>query len=137
MSLRSLHRYFPALTGYRYGEYVRRRRLAEAAGALRNATASILTIAIDYGYESHEAFGRAFKDEFGVPPREFRNSNVPAMRVRAIDLVGEVQMGVLTKSLPEMKVAVFDGFAPDPEGKAIQKMNAWLQSHGEAIGSHR
>lgn len=137
MSLRSFHQYFPALTGYRYGEYVRRRRLAEAAGALRNAQASILTIAVDYGYDSHEAFGRAFKDEFGVPPREFRISNLPAMRVRAIDLVGEVQMGVLTKSLPEMKVVVFDGFAPDPEFKAIQKMNEWLQSHGEAIGPHR
>ena len=46
-------------------------------------------------------------------------------------------MGVLTKSLPVMRVVVFDGFAPDPEFKAIQKMNTWLQSHGEVIGPHR
>ena len=30
MSLRSFHRYFAALTGYRFGEYVRKRRLSEA-----------------------------------------------------------------------------------------------------------
>ena len=46
-------------------------------------------------------------------------------------------MGVLTKSLPEMRVVVFDGFAPDPEWKAIQKMETWLQRHGETIGPHR
>lgn len=137
MSLRSLHRYFPSLTGYRFGEYVRRRRLTEAADTLRNADASILSIAIDFGYDSHEAFGRAFKDEFGIPPREFRNSRTPALRVRAIDLVGEIHMGVLTKSLPEMTVAVFDGFKPDPEWTAIGKMEAWLKRHGDDIGPHR
>ena len=45
MSLRSFHQYFPALTGYRFGEYVRRRRLSVAAHALRNGEASILAIA--------------------------------------------------------------------------------------------
>ena len=137
MSLRSFHQYFPALTGYRFGEYLRKRRLTAAADALRAEEASILMIAVDYGYDSHEAFSRAFKSEFGVTPHEFRNNEMSAMRVRAIDLVGEVNMGVLTKSLPEMKVAVFDGFRPDPEWTALAKMEAWLEHHGEAIGPHR
>lgn len=137
MSLRSFHRYFPALTGYKFGEYLRKRRLSAAAGELRASQVSILAIAIQSGYDSHEAFTRAFKSEFDVTPSEFRAGDLPAVRVRAIDLVGEVQMGVLTKSLPEMKVVVFDGFAPDPEWTAIEKMKTWLQRHGEAIGPHR
>ena len=46
-------------------------------------------------------------------------------------------MGVLTKSLPEMTVAIFDGYNPDPEWQAIGKMEAWLEDHGDAIGPHR
>jgi AraC-like DNA-binding protein len=137
MSLRSFHQYFPALTGYRFGEYQRRRRLAVAADALRSVEAPVLAIAVDSGYDSHEAFTRAFKTEFGVTPTEFRSGAMPAARVRAIDLVGEVNMGVLTKSLPEMKVAVFDGYRPDPEWTALGKMENWLERHGAAIGPHR
>ena len=137
MSLRSFHRYFPALTGYRFGEYLRKRRLSAAAGALRDSDASILAIAIDSGYDSHEAFTRAFKSEFDATPSEFRSSELPATRVRAIDLVGEVQMGVLTKSLPEMRVVVFDGYKPDPEFTALKKMETWLERHRDAIGPHR
>lgn len=137
MSLRSFHCYFPALTGYRFGEYVRRRRLSAAAAALRSAEMSILAIAIDCGYDSHEAFSRAFKTEFGLTPREFRTSERAASTVRALDLIGEVQMGVLKKSLPEMTVAVFDGYKPDPELTALGKMETWLESHGDEIGPHR
>ena len=46
-------------------------------------------------------------------------------------------MGVLTKSLPEMRVAIFDGYQPDPELTALGKMEAWLERHGAEIGPHR
>jgi AraC-like DNA-binding protein len=137
MSLRSFHRYFPALTGYRYGDYSRKRRMSTALGRLESGEASILAIAIDTGYESHEAFTRAFKSEFGVTPSQFRNKGAPVVRVGAIDLVGEVMMGVLTKTLPKMSAVVFDGFEPEPEGAAHEKMEAWMERHPEAVGSHR
>ena len=137
MSLRSFHRYFPALTGYRFGEYVRKRRLSLASEDLRTGEGSILTIAVESGYDSHEAFTRAFKSEFGVTPSQFRANDVAAARVGAIDLVGEVTMGVLTKTLPMMTAAVFDGFQPEPETTALREMAAWMQRHPEAIGSHR
>ena len=99
MSLRSFHRYFPALTGYRFGEYARKRRLSAALDRLRDCESSILSVAIDSGYDSHEAFTRAFKNEFGITPSRFRRAGGPVNRVGAIDLVGEVMMGVLTKFL--------------------------------------
>jgi AraC-like DNA-binding protein len=137
MSLRSFHRYFPALTGYRFGEYVRRRRLSEAMVDLRTTDVTVLAIAVGSGYDSHEAFTRAFRREFGVTPLKFRNDSSTALRTRMIDLVGEVKMGVLTRSLPDMTVACFDGFKPDPEYAAHRGMEAWVERHPEAVGSHR
>jgi predicted transcriptional regulator YdeE len=46
-------------------------------------------------------------------------------------------MGVLTKSLPRMTAVVFDGFKPEPENMAHQKMEAWIIRHPEAAESHR
>ena len=137
MSLRSFHSYFPALTGYRFAEYVRKRRLSEAGDLLRTTGASILAVALESGYESNEAFTRAFKGEFGMTPSEFRATGVSIRRVGVIDLVGEVNMGVLTKTLPSMTVVVFDGFKPEPENTAFRNMEAWIDIHPGVTGSHR
>jgi len=52
--------------------YLRARRLSEAARALANGAPDILSVALDVGYGSHEAFTRAFRDEFGVTPESVR-----------------------------------------------------------------
>lgn len=137
MSLRTFQQYFPALTGYRFADYVRRRRLSEAVGELAGTSRTILEIAIAHGYESHEAFSRAFKKEFGFPPSRIRIEDVPVARTRKLDLVGEVNMGVLTKELPRMTVICFDGFAPDPEEKAFDNLTAWMKRHPDKVGTHR
>jgi AraC family transcriptional regulator len=65
-------RAFGAATGRSIMGYVRGRRLTEAAKALSNGAADILSVALDAGYGSHEAFTRAFRDEFGVTPETIR-----------------------------------------------------------------
>ncbi|HEY5337282.1 MAG TPA: AraC family transcriptional regulator [Rhizomicrobium sp.] len=55
-------------------EYVRGRRLTEAAYALASGAADILGIAMDSGYASHEAFSRAFKSQFGKTPEDVRKA---------------------------------------------------------------
>jgi len=52
--------------------YVRARRLSEAARSLALGAPDILTVALDAGYGSHEAFTRAFRDQFGVTPDQVR-----------------------------------------------------------------
>lgn len=52
--------------------YVSRRRLALAAADLAETDESILTIALKYGYDSHEGFSRSFRSHMGVSPREYR-----------------------------------------------------------------
>jgi AraC family transcriptional regulator len=52
--------------------YARGRRLTEAARALAAGADNILTVALDAGYGSHEAFTRAFGQQFGTNPEEVR-----------------------------------------------------------------
>ncbi len=67
-----LSRIFPLATGHSLSGYMRGRRLTEAAKALADGAPDILAVAIDAGYGSHEAFTRAFRDQFGVTPTELR-----------------------------------------------------------------
>jgi AraC family transcriptional regulator len=67
-----LTRAFGAATGRSIMRYVRGRRLTEAAKALSTGAPDILSVALDAGYSSHEAFTRAFRDEFGVTPETIR-----------------------------------------------------------------
>src|SRR5262245_3493728 len=59
-SLHHFHRIFKALLGESVMEHVRRLRLERAARKLRAGDARILDLALEAGYESHEAFTRAF-----------------------------------------------------------------------------
>jgi len=52
--------------------YARARRLTEAAKSLAGGAADILAVALDAGYGSHEAFTRAFRDQFGMTPETVR-----------------------------------------------------------------
>ena len=63
---------FLARTGRPLMTYVRGRRLTEAARALAKGAPDILTVALDAGYNSHEAFTRAFRDQFGLTPEAVR-----------------------------------------------------------------
>ena len=65
-------RAFSAATGHSIMRYVRARRLTEAARALSDGAPDILALAIEAGYGSHEAFTRAFRDQFGTTPEEVR-----------------------------------------------------------------
>ncbi|PTS87536.1 AraC family transcriptional regulator [Caulobacter sp. HMWF009] len=53
--------------------YVRARRLSLAARLLRPET-DILSVAVSAGYGSHEAFSRAFRAQFGISPKTFRQT---------------------------------------------------------------
>ncbi|CAM2006339.1 AraC family transcriptional regulator [Acanthopleuribacter pedis] len=66
------HRVFRGMVGETVQNHVRRLRLERAALALRHGDSGILDIAQDAGYESNEAFSRAFKQHCGVAPSVFR-----------------------------------------------------------------
>ena len=65
-------RAFGAVTGRSVMRYVRGRRLSVAARTLADGAPDILSVALDAGYDSHEAFTRAFRDQFGQTPEQVR-----------------------------------------------------------------
>lgn len=65
-------RTFAILTGISVGEYVRRRRLTLAAHELTRTNSKIIDIAYKYGYDTPEAFSKAFRRQHGVSPSEAR-----------------------------------------------------------------
>ena len=70
------HRLFTALVGISPGDYIRRRRLTEAAGRLCGTKESVTSVALEFGYESGESFGKAFRTEFGCSPSAVRKACV-------------------------------------------------------------
>lgn len=70
------HRVFHTMVGEPVAEYIRRRRLMEAAKELLNTDDKIVDVALDYQFGSQEAFTKAFKKLYGIPPREFRRNRI-------------------------------------------------------------
>jgi AraC family transcriptional regulator len=66
------HRVFRGLVGEPVQEHVRRLRLERAAQRLKLQDGPVTAVALGAGYESHEAFTRAFHTMFGMPPSQFR-----------------------------------------------------------------
>jgi AraC family transcriptional regulator len=71
------HRIFAAMTGETIADHVRRLRLERAAMELRSGGRQVIQVALDAGYEAHEAFTRAFKAAYGVSPAAFRRATGP------------------------------------------------------------
>ena len=65
-------RTFETITGVTPHQYLSRARLRAAASRLSTESAKILDIALDAGFNDVSNFNRAFRAEFGVSPRTFR-----------------------------------------------------------------
>ena len=89
-------RMFSFITGVPLSEYIRRRRLTLAAFELQNGGIKVIDTALKYGYESPEAFSRAFKKMHGIMPVSARDIGVslkayPKLTF-AITIKGDVEM---------------------------------------------
>ena len=69
-----LQRGFSLMTGFSVGEYIRNRRLYQAALDLVNTEDLVIVIAYRYCYETPESFTKAFSRFHGVTPSQVRNS---------------------------------------------------------------
>lgn len=103
-------RLFQWRVGYSPMEYVRSRRLAFAAHALGSGS-KILDIALEYGFETHSGFSKAFRRYFGYPPEVYRHHAHSAQpQTPTLPVMNEYQIGgiVLEPKLmtwPAVKIA--------------------------------
>ncbi|SDW18630.1 AraC family transcriptional regulator [Marinococcus luteus] len=65
-------RMFSSLAGVPVSEYIRRRRLTMAALDLQHRQVRVIDTALKYGYDSPDAFTRAFQKLHGVTPSEVK-----------------------------------------------------------------
>lgn len=72
-------RKFREISGMPFRDYLRNRKLAFALKEVRDSEKSLLEIALDYGFSSHEAFTRAFKGTYGVTPSAYRKEPGPVV----------------------------------------------------------
>ena len=70
-------RLFKELTGKTPFDYIRALRLSRAALALRDGKARVMDVALDFVFDSHEGFTRAFSREFGIAPQKYRKDPPP------------------------------------------------------------
>jgi AraC family transcriptional regulator len=82
-SLFHAHRRLRAVLGETPKQFTLRLRVDRAAVALLSSERSILDIALTYGFESHEAFCRAFRRRFGTTPSAYRKRGLAGPEVRA------------------------------------------------------
>lgn len=73
-SLYHFHRVFKAAVGESVADYLRRRRLTEAARRLLNTRERIIEVALRYQFESQASFTRAFRRVFGMTPGQYRRN---------------------------------------------------------------
>lgn len=142
------HRLFSLLTGLSLQQYIRWLRLKRAAHQLIvDKDKAIIDIAINAGFESHEAFSRAFKQSCGVSPSEFRAQlswhawDVPPYCLPKQK--GVMIMNVIIENKPLRRLAVVEHRgSPEMMGESVNKLIAWATAQsmdlkltpGEAFG---
>lgn len=101
-------RVFSYVTGVSLAEYVRRRRMTQAAFDLQRTDAKVIDIALKYGYSSPTAFNRAFQAVHGIPPTAARSSgnalrSYPPIRFR-VEVTGEHAMTYRIVKKPSLHI---------------------------------
>ncbi|WP_414733064.1 helix-turn-helix transcriptional regulator [Acetobacterium carbinolicum] len=70
-------RLFKEVVGKAPFDYIRVLRLTEAALLLRDGEMKIVDVAMDFVFDSHEGFTRAFSREFGMAPSKYGRQTPP------------------------------------------------------------
>ncbi len=146
-SAHHFHRIFRGMTGEAPGVYIRRIRLERAAYQLRATATSVTVVAFDAGFETHEAFTRAFHAWFGEAPAAYRANPHPA-GPRPVPTVlhfhpeslpedfipvnsGGSTMEITIEKLPPMRMAFMRHTGPSPDcGPTVEKMRRWARERG-------
>ncbi len=122
------HRLFRALVGEPPHSYIRRLRLERAAVTLKQTTQAVTHVAFDAGFQTHEAFSRAFKTMFGIAPRVFRDEEN--------HLGGPMTDNAKIVTLQPQRIAFVRHVGPYNEvGKAFETLMEWAAPRALIAGA--
>lgn len=131
-----LSRVFGGCTGHSVMNYARARRLSIAAQALVRRSDSILNVALEAGYGSHEAFTRAFRTQFGITPQALRMSGdlLPLSLMEPILMDNSLIVDLAAPRFTERASFVATGFSARYTFDTNQGIPAQWQKFGVHIG---
>jgi AraC family transcriptional regulator len=135
------HRVFHGLVGESLGQHIRRLRLERAAKQLKHGSDSVVQIALQAGFETHEAFTRAFRNMFEISPSDYRTAHKPAPEAPSGAHFDDVQgfhapaygdpPQVEVKEIPAMRVVFLRHVGPYSEvGATWSRLMSWAGSRG-------
>lgn len=114
MSTAHYQRAFSILTGITVSEYIRNRRLSLAALNLLQYNQSVLDTALTFGYETPEAFAKAFKRFHGISPSDVKKGQVQ------LKAYPPLQLQISLKGEEAMNYTIVDKPSFNLVGKGIQ-----------------
>lgn len=107
-----LTRLFKSMFGESVGSYIKKRRLVSSTKELLYSDKKVIDIAIGSGFESSEAFSRAFKSIYKVSPIEYRKNRIDVFvgKKKKLELdfmrhlVGNITIKPVIKEIEKIKV---------------------------------
>lgn len=123
-------RMFSYIANVPLAEYIRRRRMTQAAFELQNSDIRVIDLALKYGYDSPTSFSRAFQNIHGVPPSAAKSEGVilkahPRMTF-LISIKGEVEMNYRIEKKEAFRVVgAKKHFDLDVEKNFVQVPQFW------------
>ncbi|HEY4390376.1 MAG TPA: AraC family transcriptional regulator [Paenibacillus sp.] len=134
------HRIFQHFTGETVSNYVRKRRLSNAAELLAYTDRKVLDIAMECGFGSHETFTRAFRKMYGMLPSDCRKRGIPPFIVpRAAPLLmsdesitlnwSDYRMQHRIETLPAMRIIGFSLTTTTDNGQNHKEIPEFWQKY--------
>ncbi|CCV64741.1 Transcriptional regulator, AraC family [Alteracholeplasma palmae J233] len=135
MSLSNVYRFFLSLVGYNIKEYVRLRRISEAASKLKQGH-SVTDLAYLYTYDTPDSFTRAFKKITGVLPSKYKKEK-HFFQFKKINILErnfmnleEKALGVkILKHMESIEVIYFNYYGNNPEDGAFELFKKWAKNN--------
>ena len=92
---------FRSLTDMTVNDYIRKRRLSLAVNDLRNG-AKVIDVAVKYGWNSADAFSRAFALQHSITPSQARNYELP------VNIYPPLSFQIVIKGAEKMEMKILD-----------------------------
>ncbi|MFC1920658.1 helix-turn-helix domain-containing protein [Chloroflexota bacterium] len=128
---------FRTTTGQTPIEYVRKRRMTEAAKAIL-AGEDIIDAAQRFGFSAQDTFTRSFKHTIGLPPGKLRVSRgkngtytlPPNLQHEGGMVMDDILSDVRQETLKPMRVASCCIISKNPEEQVILYLSNWVKERG-------
>jgi len=130
-------RLFKAETGMSPFEYIRCQRLTGSARALRSGKPKVIEVALDFVFDSHEGFTRAFSNAFGITPKKYASYPKPSGWLIPVRHLNRQKSKMEGSEMKETTAVIFTQVVERPARKLILKRSKKAThyfEYGEEMG---